>query len=170
MSGDFVKEQLVVYGKMGVCRVVGRQMLAFGSAEKMEYYILAPLHDPRSSVYVPCNNAALVARLRPLLTREEIDALLARVPQEEILWIEDRGERAAHFRAVLNEGDRRQVVRLVRCLLTQKAEKNAAGKRLAASDEAILQDCVRLVEEEFALVLAIPTAAVGAYIEEKLGE
>ncbi len=170
MSGEFQKEQPVVYGKMGVCRVVDRQSLAFDGTAKEDYYILAPLRDPRSAVYVPCNNATLVARLRPLLTREEIDGLLARVPQAEILWIDDRNERAQRFRAVVAEGDRRQIVRLVRCLLAQKAERLATGKKFSAADEALLQECVRLVQEEFALALDMPAEDVGAYIEARCGE
>ncbi len=170
MSGDFKKDQMVVYGKMGVCRVVDRQLLAFGGATKAEYYILAPLRDARSSVYVPCDNEALVARLRPLLSRADIDSLLSRVPQEEIAWIEDRGERASAYRGIISGGDRKQVVCLVRCLLAKKKEKLAAGKKLSSADEALLQECVRLVEEEFSLALDIPAANVGAYIEEKLGE
>ncbi len=170
MSGSFEKDQMVVYGKMGVCRVVDRQMLVFGGAAKTEYYILAPLRDPRSLVYVPCDNVALLGRLRPLLSREDIDSLLSRVPQEEIAWIEDRGDRASAYRGVMNGGDRKQIVRLVRCLLAKKNEKAAAGKKLSSADEVLLQECVRLVEEEFSLALDIPAASVGAYIEDKLGE
>lgn len=169
MSEVFEKEQYVVYGKMGVCRVVDRQMLTFGGA-KEEYYVLAPARDPRSSVYVPCANEALMARLRPLLTKDEIDDILSHVTQEDIPWTEDRGERASQFRAIIGGGDRRQIVRLVRCLYAKKQEKTAAGKKLSAADEAFLQECIRLVEEEFVLVLGITPAQVGDYIRERVEE
>lgn len=170
MSERFDNGQYVVYGKMGVCRVVDRQLLSFGGAEKTEYYILAPLRDERSSVYVPCDNEVLMARLRPLLTRGEIDAILSCVPDEDVVWLEDRGERTAHFRAILGEGDRRQIVRLVRCLYAKKQERLQAGKNLSAADEAMLQDCVRLVEEEFVLALGITPEQVSDYIRERVGE
>ncbi len=169
MSETFSKDQYVVYGKMGVCRVVDRQPLAFGG-NKEEYYILAPAHDPRSSVYVPCANETLMARLRPLLTKEEIDELLSRVSQEDIPWTEDRGERATQFRGIIGGGDRRQIVQLVRCLYIKKQEKLAAGKKLSAADEMFLQECIRLVEEEFMLALDIPAEQVGDYIRERVGE
>lgn len=169
MSEVFEKEQYVVYGKMGVCRVVDRQLLSFGG-DKEDYYILAPARDPRSSVYVPCANEALMARLRPLLTGDEIDEILSRVTQADIPWTEDRGERATQFRAIISGGDRRQIVRLVRCLYTKKQEKTAAGKKLSAADEAFLQECIRLVEEEFVLALGITAEQVGDYIRERVGE
>ncbi len=168
MSEPFKAGQLVVYGKMGVCRVMERMQMAFGSTVKTEYYVLEPLRDTRSTVYVPCDNIALIARMRPLLTREEIESLLNSVPDETIVWVDDRVERASAFRSVLSGGDRQQIVRLVRCLLEKRSEKAAAGKRLSGADEAVLQECMRLVEEEFALALDISTEAVAAYIESKL--
>ena len=170
MSARFEKDQYVVYGKIGVCRVVDRQMLSFGSAEKEEYYTLAPRHDPRSSIYVPCGNETLMARLRPLLTKDEIDTMLVHVTEEDIPWIDDRSERASSFRAILNEGDRRQLVRLVRCIYAKKREKIAAGKKLSAVDETFQQECIRLVEEEFALALDIPMSAVDEYIRDRLDD
>ncbi len=169
MSENFKKDQHVVYGKMGVCRVVDRQRLAFGG-EKEEYYILAPARDPRSSVYVPCGNETLMARLRPLLTKEEIDEILSCVAQVDVPWTEDRGERATQFRAIISGGDRRQILRLVRCLYEKKQEKLAAGKKLSAADEAFLQECIRLIEEEFVLALGIPAKQVDDYIRERIGE
>ncbi len=160
--------QLVVYGKMGVCRVIDCTMMSFDAADKSEYYVLEPLRDKRSVVYVPCDNAMLMARIRPLLTRAEIDALLAGVSETEVAWVDDRVERASTFRRILGAGDRQQIVRMVHCLLHKRAEKAAAGKRLSGADEAVLQECMRLIEEEFSLTLEIPTEEVAAYIEHRL--
>lgn len=169
MSEVFEKEQYVVYGKMGVCRVIDRQMLSFGG-DKEEYYILSPVRDPRSSVYVPCANEMLMGRLRPLLTKAEIDDVLSSVTQADIPWTEDRGERTAQFRTIISDGDRRQIVRLVRCLYAKKQEKTIEGKKFSTADEMFLQECVRLVEEEFALALDISAEQVGNYIRERIGE
>ncbi len=160
----------VVYGKMGVCRVKERVTMAFASMAKEEYYALAPQRDPNTTVYVPCNNETLLAKLRPLLTREEIDKLLGQVSADSIAWIEDKNERADTFRRILGEGDRRQLVQLIRCLYAHKAERVAMGKKLSSADEQLLQDCMRLVEEEFSLSLGIPKTQVGEYIRQFTGE
>lgn len=80
MCKQFAAGERVVYGKMGVCLVTDRQVMAFGG-ESEEYYILQPQRDPRSSIYVPCGNALLMAKLRPLLSKEEIDTILQGVPR-----------------------------------------------------------------------------------------
>ena len=168
MSQQFEKDTYVVYGKVGVCRVVEQKMMTFGGTEPQEYYVLAPKNDSRSNIYVPCGNDVLMSRLRPLLTREEIDALLAGVGEDTMGWPEDKAERQATFRAVMSDGDRRQLLRLIRCLYEKKLEKTASGKHLSAPDEALLQEAIRLVEEEFSQSLGLTRKQVGDYIHNRI--
>lgn len=153
----------VLYGKTGVCLVKEQTTMAGGL-----YYVLSPVGDSRSSVFVPCNNAELLARMRPLLTREEIDGLLSDVDDVRLAWVDDRNERTMLYRTITGNGDRKELVRLVCCLMRKKQEKLAMGKRLSTMDESFLQECVRLVQEEFSMVLGIPEREVGPYIQERL--
>ena len=153
----------VLYGKTGVCLVKEQTNLSGG-----QYYVLAPVGDSRSSVYVPCENAALVARMRPLLTREEIDALLSETDDVKIAWVDDRNERSMLYRTTLSGGDRQELVRLLCCLMRKKMERIEIGKRLSSMDENVLQECVRLVQEEFSMVLGIDAREVGPYIQERI--
>ena len=153
----------VMYGKTGVC-LVKEQTTMSGSL----YYVLSPVGDSRSSVYVPCGNADLLARMRPLLTREEIDALLTDVDTVQLTWIDDRNERAMLYRTITGSGDRKELVRLLACLMRKKQEKLAIGKRLSSMDEGFLQECVRLVQEEFSMVLGIHAKEVGPYIQARI--
>lgn len=153
----------VMYGKTGVCLVKEMTTMAGG-----QYYVLSPVGDSRSSVYVPCANADLLARMRPLLTREEIDLLLSDVDTVRLTWIDDRNERAMLYRTITGSGDRRELVRLLACLMRRKQERIAMGKRLSSMDENFLQECVRLVQEEFSMVLGITQREVGPYIQERM--
>lgn len=153
----------VLYGKTGVCLVKEQTVMNGG-----QYYVLSPVSDSRSSVYVPLSNDELVGRMRPLLTREEIDLLLSRADEVRMEWPEDRNERATLCRGVLCGGDRKELVRLLCCLMRRKVERIEMGKRLSSMDENFLQECVRLVQEEFSMVLGIPAREVGPYIQERL--
>ena len=153
----------VMYGKTGVC-LVKEQMTMSGG----QYYVLIPISDSRSSVFVPCDNPDLVARMRPLLSREEIDMLLSDADDVKLVWLDDRNERAMLSRTVLGSGDRRELVRLLCCLMRKKVERIQMGKRLSTMDENFLQECVRLVQEEFSMVLGIEKHEVGPYIETRL--
>ena len=97
----------VLYGKTGVC-LVKEQTTMSGE----QYYVLAPISDSRSSVYVPCGNEALVARMRPLLSSEQIDSLLSDADEVKLAWVDDRNERGMLYRTVLSGGDRRELGKL----------------------------------------------------------
>ena len=153
----------VLYGKTGVCLIKEQTVMGGGT-----YYVLSPISDSRSSVYVPCDNETLVARMRPLLTREEIDCLLSDADEVKLAWVDDRNERGMLYRTVLSGGDRKELVRLLCCLMRKKQERIAIGKRLSTMDENTLQECVRLVQEEFSMVLGIAAREVGPYIQERL--
>lgn len=168
MSGAAKIGTYVLYGKTGVCLVKEQTTMSYGAAGGGLYYVLSPISDGRSSVYVPCDNPDLVARMRPLLTREEIDSLLTDADEVKLAWIDDRNERAMLYRSVTGGGDRKELIRLLCCLFRKKQERAEAGKRLSTMDESTLQECVRLVEEEFSMVLGIPSGQVGSYILERL--
>ncbi|MBQ7089274.1 MAG: CarD family transcriptional regulator [Clostridia bacterium] len=153
----------VLYGKTGVC-FVKEQAVMSGA----RYYVLQPVSDSRSSVYVPCDNTDLVARMRPLLSREEIDRLLSDADDVKMEWVDDRSERSMLYRTITVGGDRRELIRLICCLMRKKQERIALGKRLSSMDESTLHECMRLVEEEFSMVLDIPHREVGLYIQERL--
>ena len=153
----------VLYGKTGVC-LLKEQTVVSGHT----YYVLIPVGDSRSSVFVPCDNPDLLARMRPLLTREEIDRILTGVDDVKTTWVEDRNQRTQLYRSIIGSGDRKELVRLLCCLMRKKQEKKAMGKRLSAMDDGFLQECVRLVQEEFSMVLGIAVHEVGPYIQERL--
>ena len=153
----------VMYGKTGVCLIKEQTTMSGG-----QYYVLNPISDSRSSVYVPCDNPDLMARMRPLLQAEEIENLLSDADDIKLSWVEDRNERAMLCRTVLGGGDRKELVRLLCCLMRKKVERIELGKRLSAMDENFLQECVRLVQEEFSMVLGITEKEVGPYIQERL--
>ena len=168
MSGSIEIGSYVLYGKTGVCLVKELTTLSHSGSTAAEYYVLLPISDNRTSVYVPRSNPDLVARMCPLLSRTEIDALLAGAGDDVMQWVDDRQQRGTLYRAVINGNDRRALIRLIRCLYTRKEVRQAAGKRLSSMDENALLECVRLVEEEFSIVLGIPTADVEAYVRKHI--
>ena len=168
MSERFPKDTYVVYGKTGVCRVVDRREMAFSAPGGEEYYVLSPSNDPRSFVYVPCANEQLLSRMRPLLTKQEIDTLLDNACQQPLEWPEDKAERQILFREMLSGGECGELLRLIRCLYEKRVERLAAGKRLSTADESLLQDAIRLLEQEFSYSLELTRPQVADYIRDRL--
>ena len=106
---------MVLYGVHGVCRVEEQVSRRVGGRE-MQYFLLKPVYEKNSSVYVPLKNEALMAKMKRILSAEEIDELIRTMPDEELLWIESETERRRLFQEILNSGDREQLIRLIKTL------------------------------------------------------
>ena len=86
-SSGIAKGEYVVYGTNGICLVEDIKMMRFAlDAEKDPYCILKPASNGSSTIYVPLNNEKLMGKLRPIMTKEEIDSLLLGMRDKEISW------------------------------------------------------------------------------------
>ena len=66
---------LVVYGIHGVCRIAELQVQVV-NRKKVEYFVLEPLSQAGSKYFVPSQNEIAVSKLRPILSKTEIESLL----------------------------------------------------------------------------------------------
>ena len=159
--------QQVLYGIHGICTIIGTERMRFGTGRET-YYILEPLQQPGSRFYVPVNNEAAVAKLRPLLCREELLAHLRADQVRKYPWIADESQRKLRFRELINSGDRAQLMGMIGALHRHRREQLAAGRKFHQSDENFLNDAQKLLNAEFALVFGLEPRGVNDFIRREL--
>lgn len=159
----------VVYGIHGVCSITGVEVRTI-DRKKVEYFVLEPNEQPGARFYVPVHNEVALSKLRPLLTQEELEALLASEETHRDFWITDENQRKQKYRELINSGDRATLISMIRSLHKHKELQLAAGRKFHLCDENFLRDAQKLLSAEFSLVLGIPQTEVGPYIEKKLYE
>ncbi|MBQ0079317.1 MAG: CarD family transcriptional regulator [Eubacterium sp.] len=160
---------LVVYGTNGLCTIEGVEMMSFGAGlPENPYYVLRPDSNSESTVYVPINNEKLVGKLRKLLTEDEINEAIAYCKDTEFVWDNDRRYRNERFRQILAGGVHRDVLCMIRCIYERKHALAIDGKKLPTTDNNILKQAEKLVNEEFSYVLKITPNEVGEYIKSRL--
>ena len=170
MAETFQTGDYVSYSSSGICRIDDiRQEAPAGKGEPKTFYILKPLADPGSTIFVPTTNPVLLARMKRLPTQEDADAMILAAGQEEKPWIDDRKLRIASFQSILKACELKELLGLVTCIYRKGQALTAQGKRLAASDEAVLRRAESLIENELSFVLGLQKDQVGVYIREKLG-
>ena len=76
----------------------------------------------------------------------------------------------AFFQTIVKECDLGQLISLVSCIYHRREDLIAAGKKLGASDETLLQRAEALIENEVAYVLKVEQSEVSDYIRDKLAE
>lgn len=155
--------QVFLYGIHGVCRVSG---IAEQKVDRkmVQYYVLTPLERASACFYVPVHNEAAVSKLRPLLTREELEALMASAEVNGDCWIADENRRKLRYRELIGSGDRGGLVGMVRTLYRHKEQQLASGRKFHVCDENFLRDAEKMLSAEFSLVLGIPADKIGEYL------
>ncbi len=156
-KGDYIS-----YGGHGVCRIADVRSMDFGSGEQ-EYLVIEPIASGGATIYLPSANQTVQARMRPVLTREEIDVIISSVKNQQMPWPADRKERMNQFQQILSRRDTRELLLLASCLHKRKTEKG-----LSASELEILHKVEGLIEQEFSFALHISRAEIGQYIRDRL--
>ncbi len=158
---------LVMYGIHGVCRLVDRESRVV-DRKTAQYLVLEPIGQTASRFYVPAENPNAMAKLRPVLQREELEQILLSDAVRQERWIEAENLRKQYYRDLVAGGDRVALLQMVRTLHRHKQEQAAAKRKFHLCDENFLRDAKRLIDTEFSVVLGIPAEDVEAYILEKM--
>lgn len=155
---------IVMYGTQ-LCKITEMEERSFFSGQTPRlYYTLAPVDREADAAYVPADQAQ--TKLRPVLSKSEIELLRKETNESALAWIEDRQVRNREYTQILHSGDPAQILLLIRCLLTKKAEYAASKKKLTASDEKLLSTAEKMIDEEFSYVLDIEKESLSDYFRD----
>ena len=159
----------VLYGGHGVCCVAGLEERTV-DREKRQYLVLEPVDQTGAKYFVPTHNEAALAKLRPILSREALEALLRSEDVKRDAWIDDENERKQIYRELINSGDRTALIQMVGSLHRHKQAQAQAGRKFHLCDENFLRDAERLLSAEFSVVLGLEPGQVGSYVLQAMGE
>ena len=160
----FQINDMVMHGTSGICQIADIRAENFRGPEEL-YYILQPLRE-KTTIYCPVEGTKI--KLRKLLTTEEINELIAIMPDAENIWIEHDPTRKERFTAILKGGDYKELICLLKTLYAKREEKQREGKKFHIADERIMQDAERMLHGEFAYVLGIAEEDVLPFILGKV--
>ena len=157
----------VVYGIHGVCRIVETEVRVI-DRKRMTYLVLEPEGQSGSRYLVPTHNAAAMAKLRPMLTAQELADLLREEAARQGGWIDDDSRRKQMYRELIGSGDCGALLTMVHNLYVHRAARNAAGKKFHQSDDNFLRDAERVLSSEIAIVMDMDPIAAREYLRQQL--
>lgn len=153
----------VVYGTQGVCVVKEIARLKLGKT-RGEYYVLVPLSDTGSVVYVPTDSEVCAAKLREVLTKEQAIALIDEAVREPLEWISSDSERKVACEEIIKNGTRKQLMQLVSMLYRRREELKTLKKHFHNVDAQFLKTAERMLHGELAYSLGIEPEKVAGFI------
>ncbi|MBO5415471.1 MAG: CarD family transcriptional regulator [Clostridia bacterium] len=159
----------VSYRSEGVCKISDIRRENFGALGKETlYYVLTPIGDEKSTFFVPTDNEKLVSMMRKVLSEDEIYELIREVAKREYEWIDDSKRRGAHFKEILANGEREELVFLVRCVNRHIYEQTAAGKKVYVTDISAMKRANKLLFDEFSRIIPMSSPEDMTALIEKI--
>ena len=144
----------ITYGTNGVCKIDDITMKEFMGAIK-EYYVLKPVSDSASTLYVPVHNEKVVSKMKKILSKQEVYQLIETMPEQENIWFQKDNERKEQYKKIIADGDHGKLIGMIKAIYLQKKKREEEGKRLHISDERFFKEAERILYEEFQYVLNI---------------
>ncbi len=163
----YKKGDTVLHPTAGVCTVTNIKTEDFASLGKRDFYVLTPVYDSRQVIHTPVESEKIT--LKKVLGKKEIISVIKSVTVDTSLWCENDSERKDIFRKILKNGDRCEIIKLIITICEKRKEKEAAGKKLHLADERILNEAQKIIHQEFAYSLKIPTDEIAPFIMKELG-
>lgn len=157
----------VVYGIHGVCRIIDEEQRTI-DRKQITYLVLDPIGQPGARYLVPTHNAAAMAKLRKILSKEEMLTLLRSDEIRADCWIRDENQRKQTYRELISSGDRTYLMKMVCTLYRHKAEQAAAGRKVHQCDDNFLRDAERLLTSELSIVLELEFDQARTFLREQL--
>lgn len=161
----FKKDQLIMCGGHGVCRVVNITGNPIDKLDKVrKYYVLEPVFEKGSTVYTPVDNDKVV--MRRIMSKKEAEDLVERITTIDTVWIQEEKSREQMYKEAIRTYDCQSLVQIIKTLYIRKQTRLKEGKKVLSSDEQYLRKAEELLYSEMSLALSIPKEKVEAYITE----
>ena len=161
----FKKDQLIMCGGHGVCRVVDVTGNPIDRLDKVrKYYVLEPVFEKGSTVYTPVDNDKVI--MRRIMNKEEAEDLVGRITKIDTVWIQEEKSREQMYKEAIRTYDCHSLVRIIKTLYLRKQSRLKEGKKVLSSDELYLHKAEELLYSEMSLALSIPKDEVETYIKE----
>ena len=161
--GDYI-----IYGVEGVCLV---EKAGFpdvvGLDKSRAYYQLRPYYTG-GTVYTPVDGRAI---MRPVITRQELEALLPEAKTLEPLTDVPADQRAAadYYRTILAKHDCRLLLRLCKTLYLRQSALSGTRRAISSTELRSWRMAEQMLYGEFGFVLGMTPAEVKSYMQKLLG-
>ncbi|EGT3616045.1 CarD family transcriptional regulator [Clostridium perfringens] len=155
----------IMYGTVGVCKVIDITKETIINNIEKEYYVLNPIYSNYSKntiIKIPVDNKKI--SMRKILSKEDMNSLINNIPNKETLWIDNDRQRNDQFKTMLKSGSCDDLIVLIRSIYLDKKKRKLNGKKACKGDDEIMQTAEKLLNEEFATILDIRPEEVKSYI------
>lgn len=163
----YEKGQYIIYGIRGVCEVMDITTVDRPGGPKGKlYYVLRPYYHQDCKIVTPVDSDKTV--VRALLTKEEAQALIDRIPDVEEMAVTEDKQREERYKEALKTCDCHVWVSMIKALYLRRKDRLEQGKKMTDLDERYFKTAEENLYSELALSLDMPREEVVDYITARV--
>jgi len=166
-AGVYKVNDIVVYGKMGVCEITEITAPKDGGFPRNRlYYILKPLHDS-CTIYAPVDSKV---HMRPVISADEAEQLIDMIPALIAEAYDDSGTQdlVRHYEAVIDSHDCEAWLKLTMEINAKKQFLESRGRVFGQIDKKYMKQAEELLFGEIAHAVGIPIETVPDFIAARV--
>ncbi len=144
----------VIYSSLGVFEITDIRTEQVMGASAL-YYVLTAKDEPSASqIFVPVGSEIEKRAMRPLISKEKALELISTAGEiPPIEWINENRARASFSKSVIDEGDHRRIISLIKAIDKVQAERIESGKKPFLQDDHMRTRALNLLCSELCTVL-----------------
>lgn len=144
----------VVYGAQGICKIDCIEAKQIGK-QKLDYYVLKPIFNENTSVFVPVDNDVLTAKMQSVLTKSQVKELAQKSTDIDVVEAKDETQKRELYKTILSSGDREKLMSLIKTIRIERDVRRQNNKKLNINDEQTLRKAELLLYNELGYVLRV---------------
>ncbi len=157
--------EYVIYGVNGVCQIENVGTMDSGLKGRI-YYTLIPVYDKSRKIFTPIDNKKVM--MRKILSQEEAQVFISRIPDIETIWIPDEKSREEIYKEAIRTGDCCEWMKIIKTIYLRKEDRIAKGKKVTEKDERYFRIAEDNLYGELAIPLNIEKDEVEQYISDAI--
>ena len=158
---------IVVYGKMGVCEITAITSPKDGGFPRNRlYYVLKPMHDS-CTIYAPVDSKV---HMRPVMSSDEAKQLIDRIPGLSAEAYDDTGTQdlVKHYESAIGSHDCEAWLKLTMEIYAKKQFLESRGRVFGQIDKKYMKQAEELLFGEIAHAVGIPLETVPDFIASRV--
>ena len=160
---------LLFYGTNGVCRVCEICSSPFDSSDTRSFYKLAPISEHSTLViFTPVDNDKVV--MRPLISKEEAEALISRLAEIEKVAVTIEKHRKDAYREAIRESAPEGFVKIIKTVRARRELFKKTRRRVPDLDNDFEFTAKTCLYGELSTVLGIARDEIHRIVSESIAE
>ena len=158
--------EFVVKPNTGICKIDEIVMMSLGGSEEKPYYVLFPIDNEKSKIFVSAD--ADRKRLRLAMTKEEAAAFLDEVPAMQEISVPSDKLREQQYKEAFRTNEAKELVGVIKHLYARTKKRIAIGKKITSTDERYYRQAEKALYSELAFSLGTEFSEIQKKIMEMI--